>query len=408
MARLTFVSLLPAVGAAALGGVFFCVFFTLLGVPHGDDAGAFSPYRRAVDEAASDLNRRLFTRPPLRGEGLEENAWDHYRRAARLLLRPVPQNLSEPKDEDFAEESSMGIWAGVNQDAMQAARQGTLCTMVSTVVDYRAGYGADVEILFDAHHLAHLILYHARLAWRAGEQARAVELVLDAARLGQDMAAGGAFIHAFTSVRIEEKALRVLAGMAWEGRLSPDVLAQTLDGLAALEDSAYPLELSASSEMVLLLGEIVNTAAGKGFVLKDPSQDLLQTIEQANRLFEGFYEACRRPLPQGLALASTLDDELDRMKDPFLDACGIGFSAPLERLGSLTALRRALGMGLNIPNKESPLSSDDPFREGSLGFRRTEKGDLLVWSAGIDGQDENGRATKTWDLDEPDLVLHFR
>ncbi len=395
---------------AALSALFAAAFFLLSSLPAEDP---FADCAARLAKASAEVNRRLFERQPPRGAPLEGNAWDYYACAAEALLTPSPAGLADPSGEDLEEESDLFCYAAANSEAFDMLRRGVRCGACSATINYAAGYSAHAGPVSSAAGLAALLFYNSRLAERGGRRVEAARILSDAAFFGQDLARNGTLGHLDASCGMEIESLKRLAALADRAEFRKDELAEISGELAVLERCRPPIELSASSELLMLAGEIVNQSRGRGAYRIAGVSDrmLLDSLARAGTLFADFYGASALPFRDAFRESDAIDSRLDEMKDPVLDACGIGFSRHAEAMGTASAICRALAFAFSLacaePGERGGLAPpEDPFSGAPMRFFETGGG-LVVYSMGPDMKDGGGESATEWNPDEPDLVLRF-
>jgi hypothetical protein len=361
-----------------------------------------------------EVRTRGMSRPPLRGEPIDGNAWDDYSVALAevrglydLESQAAPRYLKEAPQSN----RKLVEWVLKKHPSMiESVRRAALRRQVNLDLEWKEG-----ALTLPSRHgsatIAPLAVCSSRFLAEEGRTAEAAQLLVETCRFAADI----------DHVENMELPFDELRGMLLDGRIAGDE-AVRLDRELELLDKEYPRRgHRAALELVALGAQFVKT--GQTITLQlvglhaDPDAGLWRygfsahlmkaeafaTMAAAVRQLQ---EADERPWPESRDLLKKLSAELAAHPNPIIQ------TAPEEILASDLLHRghraqlRLLRVAAHFRATGEVLDLDDPF--GAKLMRTLANDRLQVWSIGPEGRDHGGAGAFRFDPEGKDIVLDIR
>ncbi|MHC5039865.1 MAG: hypothetical protein ACYTHM_21370 [Planctomycetota bacterium] len=361
------------------------------------------------------LTGRVYTRPVLRGEKILGNAADAYRRAERNLMTGGGEEIARalftgtrPPREEYE------IWLSVNRDVVAAVRKGTRCFCSFLLLDPACGYEADAPEVGMSLPLAALVIETGLRTSEKGRWREGAEMILDAARFGQDLARGGGVMHRVFAVEVEVLALKWFLRLLGKPSGSASDLRSLLREVERLEAGHHPLSETLDGEAAFLLGDLGRGERGgelrvgghawrpgSSADIDRAAQGVLDWLASVKNTGKGSEGAARdrsagAPAVKGGAAGDPVGSWIPDLE----------FLADVERrvftLRSMVRIalalhmhRRAYGafpetLSVLTPSVLDPLPLDRLAR-GPFRYTRTAAGGAVIRSAGPDGDEDSDK-----------------
>ena len=385
--------------------------------------------RRAPERALEDERRAARTRPILRGEAIEEDAWPRYQQVntglqAHLDATPAHRELTAFGDrEPFAPIPPVAKAVLVARRAdVQALREATHCHRCRPVLP--ANLVGPIPSMLGFRYLAILVTLEGSERAQAGDLSGAADRYLDLVRFGGDISEG-ILIHALVGSGTEQAGLRALGRLVRSGRLDVALLDRIERERQALEAGRASLARSLAHERRILdgLGDALDTWSsdlGEPLVLETaiPYRALAaHAVGVATPLCREFETALEEDdLEAWTRLVSRSDATVGRSWNPLLRLAmgygGIGDHGTrslrlfLTARGTLAWFRlvqaaiqveRAKRTAGGYP-REAPDLPGDPFVPGHPLHYRREGSSYRLWSVGTNGIDDGAQGEKGADV----------
>lgn len=361
-----------------------------------------------------EARRHGESRPPLRGEALDGNAWDDYAialaevrslydlesQAAPRYLKEAPQSNRRLVERVLARHPSM----------IESVRRAALRRQANLSLDWKEG-ALTLPSRYGSAVVAPLAVCRARFFAEDGRIGDAAELLVETCRFAADV----------DHVEDLELPLDELRELLAAGVLKGEE-AGRLDRELELLDREYPRRgHRAALDLVALGAQLLRTGrsvTGQLVGLRADPEDALWRYGFSAHLMkaEAFAviaaavkrlgEADERPWAESKDLLKSLSAELAAHPNPIIQ------TAPEEVLASDLLHRghraqlRLLRMAAHYRSTGEVLDLDDPF--GGKLIRSLANDTLRVWSVGPEGKDHGGQGTFHFAPDAKDVLIEVR
>jgi hypothetical protein len=399
--------------------------------------------RRAPELAAQDAARAARLRPVLRDPAIDEDAWPRYQRLIDGMtahLKQHSENLSlldkrfeEERVEYFGDPEPFTPIRWKAKKALDARRadvvalrEATRCTRVSPPLSGNpVGF---VPSLLAARYLVILGSLEGHERAQAGDLAGAADGYLDLVRFGGDVGRGN-LTHALIGFSAEQIGLVALGRLMRSGRLEPELLDRIEHERALLERDRTSLAEALVNERRMIdgLGETIDTwssSVGEPLVLPRlvPYHALAaHAVRVADPLRQQFERALANDdLEAWKELSARSDSVAGSSWNPLLRLV-MGYSSVLvgdhgkhsnrlfftarENLAWFRLVQAAVMLERDkrarghYPSDATALDlPKDPFAPSLPLKYRPDGSSYRVWSIGMDGIDDGGRAEKRADI----------
>lgn len=387
--------------------------------------------RRAPELATEEARRAARTRPVLRGDAIDEDAWPRYQRLidglrAYLDADPARRPLSSLGDaRPFAPipAAATAVLVARRADVL-ALREATRCRRCLPVV--AANPVGPIGSLLGIRYLATLVTLEGNESAQAGDLAGAADRYLDVVRFGGDVG-DGLVIHALVGTGTEQIGLHALGRLVRSGRLDAALLDRIERERRILEGERASLALGLAGERRILggLGDALDTwssSFGEPLVLETvvPYRALAaRAVSVADPLCREFESALEKDdIEAWRQLVAKSDAVVGSSWNPLLRLVmgygGFGEQGTRSMRLFLTArdtlawfrlvqaavtLERAKRAGGRYPRDAAALDLPrDPFDPQRPLRYRPEGSTYRLWSIGMDGVDDGGKSEKHADL----------
>ncbi len=398
--------------------------FVLSGILIGIPLGAFGLYlyikaaeerrwaemRSYCEQVAREVRARDPRRPVLRGKAVLGNAWDEYQVGLASLpeskaLLPVTEFLEQRAEADRAKALQL---VELYAPALEALRRGASRSHSDRKTDWES---QPDHWNPRPNHVAKLAAARARFLSESGRPREAMELLLDAAQLGEDCARNGGVIDGMVGVSVLSIAQDELKRLLSARTLCREDL-QELSRELKLLDRSFPQEADGYSvdPMItgfnyLRLGSLRSILDETG--MSDPisatwrygfSEKLIiaDAFDQQRAWDRRYQEAAGKPWKEArqnsfdhvdrrIALRNPLFEKFDKIQQTLANSPPLP-PRNLFREG-LAQLRMLRAVAVFRASGDVPVL-DDPYGD-KIHSLMTEK-HLKLWSVGGDGVDDGG------------------
>jgi hypothetical protein len=374
---------------------------------------------RKVRELQAEFEARSCRRPPLRAGAEPGNATADYEKAALPLASvnwlvsgsPIRTYLGGEGAVDAKEVESI---LGRYETSLELFRRAGRKEMGQALLDWGRG-----GIRFTPSLLVCLVEARARLYVDSGRYREGMDLFLDMAQLGGDVARNGDVSAGLAGLNIQGTAFHGLKGLLVAGRLGSNDVMEMSRALEVL-DQSFPSASDALINDLMLLGiTFQNTrstaklrSAYTGFEEPVHPLALVKGVALPDRLLmanaflfefplvQHAIEADRLPWSQARAIHSSIDEEIIAAHSstlrPVYGSRLRGVSQIPRDFRERRAQLRLLRAAAHFAATGEVQALSDPF--GSDLRYRQEGSALIVWSVGPDGVDDHGdaRREKSW------------
>jgi hypothetical protein len=379
--------------------------------------------RRYCEQKAWEARARDPRRPVLRGVAVEGNAWDDYNQALASLAG-ASADLKAAHDLIYStkgDPAKVRAIVKVHAPAIQALRRGVSRSSARRHVDWES---APDSLDTTPIRFAYLPVCKARFLLEDGSPREAMELLLDTARYGEDVALNGTHLDGLLGISILNTLQDELNRFLSSGALGPENLRRLETELEIL-DRAFPsaadayglepmpggfeyLRKPSIQEHLRPLG-ITNfqeppVASWRyGFSERLVLVDAFQSgIQWAGRMKEAADKPWKEAREiQDRARARMADPKNPLIRELFRIQESLSSSPAHDSFRDCRARLRLLRAAARFRATGELLALDDPYGD-KIRSSITETR-LKLWSVGADGVDDGG--TGGWDSRGKDIVL---
>jgi hypothetical protein len=388
--------------------------------------------RGAVELAAQDARRAARLRPVLRGAAIDEDAWPRYQKLIDVMKAHLSDYAQNRSLSSFADAHPFAAISTEAKTVLEARRadlvalhEATRCKRSSPPIS--SNPLEPIPSLLPIRQLASLGILEGHERAQAGDLAGAADRYLDVVRFGGD-GGGGALIHALIGTTAEQNGLIALGRLVRSGRLEPAQLDRIGRERSLLEREriSFADALAVERRMLDGLGDAIETwssSVGEPLVLPSavPYRALaahaVRVADPLRREFENAlasddFDAWKQIGAKSDAVAGSSWNPLLRLVMGYsgsFDGAGNHsirlFLTARENLAwfrlvqaAVTLQREKLARG-RYPSDATALDlPKDPFAPSLPLKYRPDGSSYRLWSIGMDGIDEGGKAEKRADL----------
>jgi hypothetical protein len=354
-------------------------------------------------KVAQEVRARDSRRPVLRGEAVPGNAWDDYAKGLALLkplkdLRVVNDFYDQSPEADRAKARAM---VELHAAAIQSLLCGAARSDARRISDWE-NYSNEYD--WRLHRYSTLAACQARFLVEDGHPHEAMELLLDTAQYGEDLAGSDGFIGLYVLSVVQSE----IKGLLSPGKLSREDCRELARELELL-DKSFPREADSYSISTMTVGfdylrkETIE-AALKPIGITEPVKPtwrygfsdrlvLVDAFLAAQDYGRRMKEAADLPWNEARQMSERLAADQKETKNPMLrkllhiqESLSNSFSTNIfrERRAQLRLLRGAAAYRAS----GEALLLDDPY--GDKIHSAMSGSRLKLWSAGYDGIDDGG------------------